>query len=125
LIQALLRREASGFLICGGGLKSAGNGYLDTEDADGNGVLDSEGEVWTSANFNTSTYLTSGSTAWKRITLDLSATDRAKLTAVSGLRLVLKATNTVAAGRVLVGRYTSRAQPFPRRQAQAQPPYAR
>lgn len=92
-------------LRVGAGPDGLGNGTLETEDADGNGILGRE-------NADLVADLTAGdpvdpseisSAAWRRVRIFISEADRKKLTRCTGLRILLRSTGGESAGTLLLG----------------------
>ena len=109
-------------MLVGAGPKLQGNGKLDSEDRNGNGVLDYEdpSRVVTigpnaAADENTpSLSIAAGNSGWQTITVSLSDADRGKLLQSRQVRIILvpHSLATVTNGYILVDSISIQATPF-------------
>jgi hypothetical protein len=118
-------------LLVGAGPKLQGNGKLDSEDRNGNGILDQEdatrvvtiGYAFAAGidEYNSNLSLASGATStspittgWMTLTVTLNDQDRAKLLQARGVRIILVPHTgvTSATGYVLVDSISIEATPF-------------
>jgi len=96
-------------LLIGTGPDNAGNGIIDSEDVNGNGILDAErNDQLVKKELSP---LPGGS--WTLAEIDLKDTDRAKLHAVSALRIILVYSGSGdVAGRLMVGGVSVESSPY-------------
>ncbi len=83
----------------------SGNGQLDSEDLDGNGVLDGEGTLLVLTKTAGTDFADPGST-WQTVTLNLSPSDRSKLKAVTGLEIIISDNGSGSSGKLLISSLT-------------------
>lgn len=82
----------------------SGNEQLDTEDSDGNSILDGEGTNLILTLEDSRSDFTEPGLEWKTLNLKLSPADREKLQAVTGFEIIIVEDSlSTAAGRLLVG----------------------
>jgi hypothetical protein len=103
--------DNSATLRVGAGPKLTGNGRLDSEDVDANGVLDQEdtNRVFSSAGVPVPD---TDPTSWKNATFNLSDTDRQKLLRARSVRLVIAASGAAASGTIVLDSITVEGTPF-------------
>jgi hypothetical protein len=92
-------------LKVGGGPKGQGNGRLDSEDRDGNGILDWEdaSRVLTITDSSRLVFSTGADSGWQKVTIPLDGAMRSKLTNSRQLRLLIVATGAAAVtGKFLI-----------------------
>ncbi|MGO9413344.1 MAG: hypothetical protein ACLQCB_21670 [Spirochaetia bacterium] len=109
-------------LLVGAGPKLQGNGKLDSEDRNANGVLDQEdpsrvvtiGPTGSTADETGPLSLAPGTSGWTAVTVALSDQDRAKLLQARGIRIILVANipGGSASGYVLIDSISVEATPF-------------
>ena len=102
-------------LKVGAGPQLTGNGRLDTEDTDGNTILDLEdpNRVVTAAGGQFPVLTSSLTSAWQNFTYTLTDIDRQKLVQARSVRVVIVSTGAAAAtGQILVDSVTVEATPF-------------
>jgi hypothetical protein len=109
-------------LLVGAGPKLQGNGKLDSEDRNANGVLDQEdatrvvtiGPTGSGADETGALTLAAGTSGWTTVTVALNDQDRAKLLQARGVRVILvpHTPGTSASGYVLIDSISVEATPF-------------
>jgi hypothetical protein len=99
-------------LKLGAGPRLAGNGIRDTEDRNGNGILDAESPSKVVTITPASLRFT-GDKAWTTFTYSFTDADRARLLSARGVRLVVASAGTAASsGRLLVDSLSLEKSPF-------------
>ncbi len=77
---------------------STGNGQIDTEDLDGNGILDKEG-----TNLVFVQNPTVPGSSWETLTINLTSSERESLKAVTGFEIIIIDGGSVSSGRLFIG----------------------
>ena len=106
-------------LLVGAGSKLEGNGKLDSEDRNANGILDLEDPTRivtigpTGDEVSNALTISSGTSGWITVTVALSDQDRAKLLQARGARIILVPHGAApASGYILVDSISVQATPF-------------
>ena len=77
---------------------NTGNDQIDTEDLDGNNILDGEG-----SNLIFTKNFTGPDGSWETLTLNLNPSEREQLKAVTGLEIIIEDSGSGSIGKLLVG----------------------